>query len=307
LEGYDIIKKGGKMRLSVIKKIEGIKNDRIHGANWLSRETLEILKYGIEKIEVKNKKELLEKITDLGKKLVEAKPAMTPILNNVSEVIYELSRESKIRDLNSLRIRGMSKIDELLRRSRLAFKNCARYGANLIEENDKIITCSYSSTICEVFKITKRKKVELKIARSKFKSQNYGEITSKIIKEYGISNKVIPDKNIERYISKVKKVLVGADSILRDGSLINGIPTYQIALAAKGRIPFYVICESAKFNINNLSVPRQGKGRLEEGFDFTPGELITEIVTEFGRIKPQEVTRALGVTEYSFDTLKALC
>jgi translation initiation factor eIF-2B subunit delta len=287
------------MNLSVINKIKEIKNDRIHGANWLSRKTLKILKYGIEKTEVKDKKEFLKEIRGLGKRLVEAKPTMTPILNNVSEVIYKLSEESEMRDLSSLRRWGISKIDELLKRSNLAFKNCIRYGAEIIEENDKIMTCSYSSTICEVFKISKGKKVNVKIAQSKFlsadrqdKSQNYGEITSKILKDYGISNEIIPDKDIEKYISKVKKVLVGADTILRDGSLINGTPTQKIALAAKERVPFYVICERAKFNINK-------KIRLEEGFDLTPPESITEIVTEFGRIKPEEVARV--------DTLKTLC
>ncbi len=274
------------MEFLLIKRIEEIREDGIHGANWLSRKTLGILKYGIGKIEAKDKKEFLERIADLGKKLREAKPTMAPIGNNVSEVIHGLSGESEGERLPALRKRGISLIDELLKRSRLAFRNCITYAGELIAEKDKIMTCSYSSTVCEVFKISRRKKADIRIAESRFKSRNYGEITSRILREEGISHALIPDRDIEGYISRVKKVLVGADSVLRDGSLINGIPTYRMALAAKEKVPFYVICQSNKFNARK-------RVRLEEGFDLTPPELITEIITEFGRVKPQEVARFL--------------
>ncbi|GAI73282.1 unnamed protein product, partial [marine sediment metagenome] len=89
-----------------------------------------------------------------------------------------------------------------------------------------------------------------------------------------------------------------ADSVLRDGSLINGLPTCELALAAKGKLPFYVVCETLKFN------PRVSSKhvKLEEGFDLTPPELITGIITEAGAFKPEnlaphmkELERYLGV------------
>ncbi len=91
---------------------------------------------------------------------------------------------------------------------------------------------------------------------------------------------------------------MGADSVLRDGRLINGLPTYELALAAKGRLPFYVVCETLKFNprVSSMQV------KLEEGFDLIPPELITGIITEAGTFKPEnlappmkELERYLGV------------
>jgi len=92
---------------------------------------------------------------------------------------------------------------------------------------------------------------------------------------------------IKYHVSKVDKALVGADSILADGSLINGTPTYAVALAAKdNQIPFYPLCEIAKFDVwSYLGQSTQ----LEEGFDRVPPHLITQIVTEEGVIKPSEV------------------
>lgn len=274
------------MKPALRRKIEAIRNDRTHGANWLSGKTLEVLKHGIERIEAENKKEFLQKMTVLGERLAAAKPAMAPILNNTREIIHALSEESERRDLDPLRRWGIRKILEFLKHSRLAFKNCIRQGGKLIEEDDQIMTGSYSATICQVLKISGKKQPTVRIARSEFGSQNYGELTSRALERGGISNEVFPDKNIESSISKVRKILVGADSILRDGSLINGVPTKRMALAAKKRVPFYVICETAKFRVDR-------KRRLEDDFDLIPPGLISEIVTEFWRIKPREVARIL--------------
>jgi translation initiation factor 2B subunit (eIF-2B alpha/beta/delta family) len=112
-------------------------------------------------------------------------------------------------------------------------------------------------------------------------------MTAEQLRAYGIPAEVIPDKAIKQYISKVGKALVGADSVLADGSLINGVPTYAVALAAKeSQIPFYSLCETDKFDTRSyLGQPPE----LEEGFDRVPPHLITGIITEKGVVKPVEV------------------
>jgi translation initiation factor 2B subunit (eIF-2B alpha/beta/delta family) len=81
--------------------------------------------------------------------------------------------------------------------------------------------------------------------------------------------------------------MVGADSILADGSLINGIPTKKVALGAKSaKIPMYVICGTAKFNV--LSYLGR-KVEIEKGFIHIPAKFITAILTENGEIKPCDV------------------
>ena len=101
--------------------------------------------------------------------------------------------------------------------------------------------------------------------------------------------------------------MAGADRICADGKLVNGIGTYQLALAAKMRgIPFYVFCETLKFDprLKGDEVDLEEKdtsevvepGRLPPEirvknpyFDVTPLELVTGIVTENGLLKPEEV------------------
>ena len=67
--------------------------------------------------------------------------------------------------------------------------------------------------------------------------------------------KLIPDdpKAIGDCVAKSTRAMVGADSIMDDGSLINGSPNLVIAEAAKQReIPFYVVCETTKFSALRL-------------------------------------------------------
>ena len=96
------------------------------------------------------------------------------------------------------------------------------------------------------------------------------------------------------------KVMVGADRVCADGKVINGIGTYPLALACeKAGIPFYVLCETLKFDprLSSHQVDLEEKepseiaesGRLPPAvrvknphFDITPLELVTAVVTEKG-------------------------
>ena len=92
---------------------------------------------------------------------------------------------------------------------------------------------------------------------------------------------------MDKYIKDASLALVGADSILPDGTLINGIPTSNLAKAASNNgIPFYCVCETAKFDIQN---DRSKQNKLEPGFETIPLELITGIITEEGLMNPDQI------------------
>jgi ribose 1,5-bisphosphate isomerase len=106
----------------------------------------------------------------------------------------------------------------------------------------------------------------------------------------------------------VNTVIVGADSVLADGSIINKVGTYLVALAAKDQsIPFWVATETFKINPSSLSI----QPVIEEGppsevidlkrfknlkvrnpyFDITPSKYVTGVITEKGILKPQAINR----------------
>lgn len=270
----------------VARRIEEIKADRIHGASQLSRQALEVLKLVIEKGSGP-KEDFLERLKNVGGRLMKVRPGMAPIANLAALLVYEVFHASKEKELDSLRDFACSKTEELERSSKLVVEKAAAHAAEIIEADDKIMTCSYSSTIKEVFRIAHRceKHVQVWVLESKYKDKSYGRMMAEELCQERIFARIVPDIAIKDYIIDVKKVLVGADSVLRDGGLINGLPTYKLALAANHKLPFYVVCERLKFNprVSSQQV------KLEEGFDLVPSELITGIITEVGTFKPENV------------------
>lgn len=109
-------------------------------------------------------------------------------------------------------------------------------------------------------------------------------------------------------LGKIDLVVVGADRIACNGDSANKIGTYALAIAAKYHgIPFYVAAPSSTIDIEiadgrqipieerdgaeitmieGVQVAPAGCPTWNPGFDVTPNELITAIVTEQGLFNP---------------------
>jgi translation initiation factor 2B subunit (eIF-2B alpha/beta/delta family) len=279
------------MDSEVAGKIDSIKNDRIHGASWLSMEAIDTINFAAEKSEAKNVTDFLGELKTISGELIKVRPSMAPIVNNVSSFLYQVfekSREEK--NVDMLKSFALSKGSEIIRHSEEAILKAAEHGAEFIADSDKLMTCSYSSTLCETLKIANQEGKGFHVLAAESKSSSgkaYGEIAAGLLELHKISAEVIPDEAINLHITRANKVFVGADSILSDGSLINGTPTHAVASAAKkADVPFYSICETAKFNAQSNFDERP---ELEEGFDNVPPSLITGIITEDGMINPGQI------------------
>jgi len=283
----------------VAEQIEKIRQDRIHGASWLSRQAIGVLNLVAEKSEAREAADFREELKTVARELIDTKPSMASITNCVSRFIYEVSQESKVeKDLVLLKRFACSKGDEFIKDFEEAFLKTAEQGAGIIENDDRLITCSFSSTICQTFRIAKLQGNEFHVlvAESRFGDKVYGELAVEQLRAYGVSAEIIPDNTIGHYISKVNKAFVGADSVSADGSLINGTPTYTVSLAAReSQIPFYSLCETSKFDIRSHFGQ---SGELEEGFDKIPPHFITGIISEEGIIKPGEVINHIKKMEW---------
>ena len=100
--------------------------------------------------------------------------------------------------------------------------------------------------------------------------------------------KLVADLAVGSIIPDVDVVLVGADSVLSDGSLLHKAGTKNIATAANERgIPFYSVCETAKFSTDDfLGIQVQTSNDL---FDVTPSQHVSKYITETGVVETGEV------------------
>jgi ribose 1,5-bisphosphate isomerase len=121
-------------------------------------------------------------------------------------------------------------------------------------------------------------------------------------------------------MNKVDKVMVGADAIAANGSVVNKIGTSLVALAAhEANTPFFVTAETYKFSpetmageliileerdISEIITAKQlttmkNVNIRNPSFDITPSEYIDLIITEKGIIPPQGAVSILR-EEYKY-------
>ena len=275
-------------------KIREIKFDRLSGASQIARNALGVLRFFAQTSNHENSRCFVEDFRDVGRKLFEARPNMAPVQNLVSQIVYEVGALEE-GDMVSVQEFAESRIDELCKQSEDAVKESARLAATLIGDYDCLSSCSDSSTVCEAFRMArqqgKRFKVFVAESRSADGKRRYGETMVVFLKSIDVPAEVFPDNEVSKYVPKTKCVLVGADSVLFDGSVINGKPTYELAVAAKKcGIPFYSVCETSKAN----TLSYLGKNvELKEDFDLVPSNQIAGIVTEKGILDTKAIVEIM--------------
>ncbi|MCK4368853.1 MAG: S-methyl-5-thioribose-1-phosphate isomerase [Dehalococcoidales bacterium] len=291
----------------IISLIDEIKNDKTHGASQLARQAVGVLKLAAEHSQANSAERFWGELGEVGERLMAVRPAMAPIFNIASRFLGAVSRVSPDEGLDIVKSFAISQADELAGDSLRAVAQIVNYGSELIGDGDRIMTHSYSSTVVAVLKEAFDRGKHIEVIATRSGPGVTGQRIAQELGRYGLAVTFVDDTAIGLYISRVDKVMVGADRVCADGNIVNGIGTYQLALAAeKAGIPFYVLCETLKFDprLKSGEVDLEEKepsevvepGKLPPHvrvknpcFDITPLELVAGVVTENGLLTPEEV------------------
>lgn len=198
-------------------------------------------------------------------------------------------------------------------------KKIGDYGAAVVPEGATILTHCNAGALATVGYGT-----ALGVVRSAFANdptvrvfadetrprQQGARITTLELTMDGIPVTLITDGMCSYFMKKgmIDMVCVGADRIAANGDAANKIGTYTVAIAAKyHNIPFYVAAPLSTIDtsiksgdeiiieershdevthINGKTICAKGVNIINPGFDVTPNELITGIITEIGILKP---------------------
>jgi methylthioribose-1-phosphate isomerase len=202
---------------------------------------------------------------------------------------------------------GMEKSGAPLEKSILGFLEMlkgkriqqAKDTANLLKDKDVILThCNVSGLMPLIAQFAKEQGKEISFYVTETRPYLQGSrLTAWEIMRAGFEVTIITD-NMVAYLlslSKVTKVIVGADHLTLNGDIANKIGTYQIAVVAKYfKIPFYVLCPPAsklksgkeiKIEIRppdelkiyqGISLAPKEVKAYYPAFDVTPAKLITK-------------------------------
>ncbi|MGD9115695.1 MAG: translation initiation factor eIF-2B [Dehalococcoidia bacterium] len=292
----------------VSRLIDEIKNDKKQGASQLARQSMAVLKVAAERSQADSTQHLFDELKEVGKGLMAVRPAMAPIFNIVNRYLNALAPATRGEGLDYSRSLAIAKADELARVSLQAIAEITSCGLGLINENDRILTHSYSSTVMSVLGEAPAEGKHIEVIATRSGAGGTGQRVARELGSRGMTVTFIDDTAAGLYVSKANKVMLGADRVCADGGIVNGVGSYPLALAAqRAAVPCYVLCETLKFDqrLRSEEVDLEekdpaevvGKAKLPATvsarnpyFDVTPLEIITGIVTENGLLAPEGVT-----------------
>lgn len=114
-----------------------------------------------------------------------------------------------------------------------------------------------------------------------------GRLLARELVRAGLRGRVVPDREMDDVLDRATFVLIGADSVLPDGSLIHKVGTRRLASRAlRAHVPVISLATPTKFA---RTVPGE-LGSIPNGFDRTDADRITWYWTPWGPVAPRRAT-----------------
>ena len=192
-----------------------------------------------------------------------------------------------------------------------------RIGANRLRDGDVVMTHCHSTDALSCVKAALDQGKEISAVVKETRPRKQGHITAEQLREWGVPVTLVVDNAARRYLEHVDHVLVGADSIAADGSVINKIGTSGLAVNARDRgVPIMVAAQTIKLHPGTLTghtveienrdesevLDASERDRITGGdpddpalvvenpaFDVTPPRYVDAIVTERGQFPPESI------------------
>ncbi|MCD1296312.1 ribose 1,5-bisphosphate isomerase [Methanocella sp. CWC-04] len=294
---------------------EKIKNMEIRGAGRIARAAALALKEEATSIDTDDIGEFNRRMNDAYETLYNTRPTAVSLPNALRLVMRY--RAATVEDARKAII---SNADNFISNSQNAVKKIGQIGAKRIKDGDTILTHCNSSAAAAIVEAAFKQGKNINVIATETRPRQQGYVTVDIMQKIGVPTTLILDSAVRYFMKDVDIVVVGADAITVNGSLINKVGTSQIALAAhEARVNLIVAAETYKFSPKTLlgdlveieerdpsevlspemHIKWPGLIVRNPAFDVTPHQYIDLIITELGAIPPEMafwvITEKLGL------------
>jgi ribose 1,5-bisphosphate isomerase len=265
---------------------------------------LSIIEFQLDLISNDNEN-IRELIIELSKAIINSRPSMAPLINMIGCIIGELNIFTK----NMIKDKLEQFKAEDLKRKKWLEKNFQRFINNITRKKPKIMLISYSSTILNLILKLRNFEAEFYVLESRPLFE--GRYTAQKLSNNFRSHLII-DAAVGKIINCIDLILIGIDSILKDGSVINKIGTYPLAVMANQKeIEVYAIGTSLKYNLKshyglNVQIEEKPKEEVYDNqelpenleihnyyFDITPPKYINGIISDIGILPPKNFVKTV--------------
>ncbi len=298
------------MNSKINELLRDLRTDNSSGASELIDKSLIIIQKYLESI-LNERTPIKSEFLELASQIIYSRPSMAPLINTIGFLIGDIQTIDKkhIKErLEHLAKYRNQKMDSLKEYFKTLFEQLYNPGL-------KIMLISHSSTINTLFSNCKERNIKFYVLESRplLEGRRTAEYFSK-----NFRTTLIIDSAMGKVISEIDVVLLGIDSILSDGAIINKIGTHPLAIMAhEYNKEVYAIGDSFKYNLRShfgqdikiqmkpLDEVYEIGGKNENltvknyYFDKTPSQYITRIVSDLGIHTPstflKKVKKSLNI------------
>ncbi len=245
-------------------------------------------------------------IRESARQLHETRPTAVSLPNALRFVLRGMHGDT----VPELRASVVESVAEFRHELDQAQDNLGQIGANRLRDGDTVMTHCHSTDALSCVRHALDDGKELSAIVKETRPRKQGHITAKQLREWDVPVTLIVDNAARRYLDDTDHVLVGADSIAADGSVINKIGTSGLAVNARERgVPIMVAAQTLKFHPGTMTghtveiemrdekevLPDDERADIGEvtvenpAFDVTPPRYVDAIVTERGQFPPESI------------------
>jgi len=280
-----------------------IKSMEIRGAGRIARAAAAELRDYSERLAAGNLDEFNKKMKFAAELLVSTRPTAVSLPNAVRVVIRYQGAT-----LDEARMNIKKRADEFILSSENAVKRIGEIGAKRVRDGDTIMTHCNSSAAISILAAAHAQGKDITVIATESRPRLQGLITIQQLDSLGIKTSLIVDSAVRYFMKEVDLVVMGADAVTVNGSVINKIGTSQLAMAAHdARRNVIIAAETYKFSPKTLlgelvEIEERDSGEVlsreklielpnvsvrNPAFDVTSREYIDLICTEVGAIPPE--------------------
>jgi translation initiation factor 2B subunit (eIF-2B alpha/beta/delta family) len=278
--------------------VQQLKEDKTSGARQLALFSLNFIANLCRISNAAKTEVLIADIARANDRIRSVRPSMIIIDTTLELLMRDIPRYRDISEAQS----GIRALVQWHREElESAVEKSIEHLKDIIPDGAKVLLHSYSSSIEKALLILKDKGCSLVITESRPGLE--GRRTATQAAELSLNVELITDASLFHILKDVDIVLMGADGIEKDGTVINKMGSAMIAWCAQALgAKVYILAERRKITLRDEAFP------LEEGdpyevwdsppsgvsvkniyFEKVPPACICWIILERGVVKPQEI------------------
>jgi len=276
------------------------------GAAAIASEVADALRAQAVESEAETAAQLQAELRAVARTLLETRPTAVSLPNACRYILRRTVGDS----VDTVRTSAVESAEEFQTRLATAQLDLGQVGANRLRDGDTVMTHCHSTDVIACVEAAVADGKDLSAMVKETRPREQGHITARELTELDVDVTLVVDSAARRYMNDIDHVLVGADAIAADGSVVNKIGTSGLAVVALERgAPVVVAAQTLKLDPatmtgNAVEIEMREESELLDAderdaigeitvenpaFDVTPPRYVDAIVTERGQFPPESI------------------